>query len=67
MLTLLLLYWIPETAVPFIAQWASELYVSARFILPDYANHPFDGIIAKVVKLDHLQYLMVVLFHDIKL
>ena len=63
---LLVLYWIPKTDVPFMAQWASELYVSARFILPDYAIHPFDGIIAKVIKLDHLQYLMVVLFDDIK-
>ena len=66
MLTLLLLYRIPQTAIPLMAQWAPEFNVSARFILPDYAIHPFDGIIAKVIKLDHLQYLMVILFDDIK-
>ena len=49
------------------AQWTSELNLTSRYLLPDYAIHPFDGIIAKVVKQDHLQYLVLVLFHDIKL
>ena len=67
MLTLLLLYWVPETAVPFMAQWASEPNMTSRYLLPYYAIHPFDSIIAKVVKQDQPQYLVLVPFHDIKL
>ena len=66
MLTLLLLYRIPQTAVPLMAQWAPKFDVSVRFILPDYAIHPLDCVIAKVVKLDELQYLMFVLFNHIE-
>ena len=64
---LLVLYWIPKTTIPFMAQWTSELNLTSRYLLPDNAIHPFDSIIAKVVKQDHLQYMMLVLFHDIKL
>ena len=63
---LLVLYkWIPKTTIPFMAQWTSELNMTSRYLLPDYAIHPFDSIIAKVVKQDQLQYLVLVLFHDI--
>ena len=46
MLTLLLLYRIPQTAVPLMAQWAPEFDFSARFILADNAIHPLDCVIA---------------------
>ena len=64
---LLVLYWIPKTTIPFMAQWTSELNMTSRYLLPDYAIHPFDSIIAKVVKQDQPQYLVLVPFHDIKL